>query len=224
MSPGKKTSAPAEAAPGLPMLRLAGRAVLVVGGDTAAAQAAETLARCGASVKLLGPELSARAKALVKAGTVQHQAREFAPRDVIGFFLAVAADEPVINGLVLESAREAGVLCASLDKPADGDVELLPSLPFGPVLLGAQSHHAPLAGALLECAAAALDEGAAEMAELMAKISGTLLSTSDGAYQKRIMRALLESDVAELLRQGKTAAAEAKALRIVGQTTRTLKS
>jgi uroporphyrin-III C-methyltransferase/precorrin-2 dehydrogenase/sirohydrochlorin ferrochelatase len=206
------------------MLRLAGRSVLVVGGDSAAAQAAETLARCGGSVKLLSPELSARAKALVKAGTVQHQSREFAPRDIIGFFLAVAADEPVVNGLVLESAREAGVLCASLDNPADSDVELLPALALGPVLLGAQSLHAPLAGALLERATAALDEGSAEMAELMAKISATLLSTSDGAYQKRIMRALLESDVAELLRQGKKSAAEAKALRIVGQTTRTLKS
>src|SRR5438034_1002926 len=70
LSTVKKTSAPAEAFPGLPMLRLAGRAVLVVGGDAAAAQAADVLVRCGASVKLLSPELSARAKALVKAGAV----------------------------------------------------------------------------------------------------------------------------------------------------------
>lgn len=223
MTPAKKTSAPVEALPGLPMLRLAARSVLVVGGDGAAAQVAETLARCGASVKLLSPEPGARAKALVKAGKVQHQSREFSPRDLIGIFLAVAADEPVVNGLVLEAARETGVLCASLENPADGDVELLPSLAVGPVLLGSQSLHAPLAAALLERAAGALDEGSAEMAELMAKISATLLSTSDGAYQKRIMRALLESDVAELLRKGQQPAAEAKALRIVGQTTRTLK-
>ena len=224
MSPVKKTSAPVEAAAGMPMLRLAGRPALVVGGDGAAAQAAELLARCGALVKLQSPEPCAAAKALIKAGKAQHQAREFSPRDLGGMFFVVAADEPVINGGVLRAARAAGVLCASLDDPVAGDILLLPAVACGPLLLAAHAPAEAVASIWLEKLSAGLGTDAAKMAELMARLAATLLATSDGAYQRRIMRALLESDVAELLRRGDKASAEAKALRIVGQTTRRLKS
>jgi precorrin-2 dehydrogenase/sirohydrochlorin ferrochelatase len=224
LTPAKKNAAPVEASPGLPMLRLAGRPALVVGGDEAAARAAETLVRCGALVKLLSPEPGGAAKALIKAGKAQHQAREFSPRDLGGMFFVVAADEPVINGGVLRAARAAGVLCASLEDPEAGDVRLLPTLACGPLLLAAHAPAEAVAAVWLEKLGAGLGPDAAELAELMARLAGSLLATSDGAYQARIMRALLDSDVAELLRRGEKAAAEAKALRIVGQTTRRLKS
>ncbi len=204
----------------LPVLRLRGKSVLVAGGGAEAALVAAGLLRAGAGVTLVAPELEAAAAALVKGGQARHHAREFSARDLEGIFLAVAADEPVVSGLVAEAARAAGVLFADLHHPDAGDIRLAPAVALGGATLAADAAAFALSAPLMRRAAAGLGPVANELITLIERVAGPLLAGAAPDYQARIFQSLLDSDLATLLQKGETAKAEAKALRIVGQTTR----
>ena len=71
---------------------LAGKKALVIGGGTVGLRRAEVLARFGAEVTVVSPALSREAE------RIRHIPRKYAPGDLEGAFLAVAAaDDPQVN-------------------------------------------------------------------------------------------------------------------------------
>ncbi len=204
----------------LPTLRLAGKPALVAGAGAKAAECARGLVALGAVVTVATPQPGTELRALISEGTVRHLNREFAPRDLSGCGVVVAADEPVINGALVAAARAAGIPCADALDPTAGDLELLPAAGLGPVALAARASAPALARLLSERAGAGMSP---EFFALVEKLTATLLATADDDYQRRIFTALLDSDAATLLVKGEGAKAEALALRIVGQTTRALR-
>ncbi len=93
-----------------------GRKVLVVGGGKIAQRRVKTLCRFDWRVKVVSPEAGEGIRALADAGRLDWEARCFAPDDLDGVFLAVAAtDDRKVNHMVGTLAQERGVFVSVAD-------------------------------------------------------------------------------------------------------------
>lgn len=89
---------------------------VVIGGGAVGLRRAEVLSRFGAEVTVVSPALSHTAEG------VRHVSRRYAPGDLKGAFLAVAAtDDPQVNDAVGREARQMGILFNRSDCPSDCD-------------------------------------------------------------------------------------------------------
>lgn len=99
-------------------VRLQGLPVLVVGGGDVAARKVALLSSCGALITVLAPRLGPELAAAVTEGRIRHTPGIFTPAALEDMRLVVAAtDDAAVNGLVAESARQAGMLVNVVDKP-----------------------------------------------------------------------------------------------------------
>ncbi len=95
---------------------LTGKKAVVIGGGAVGLRRAEVLARFGAEVTVVSPVLSHMAEG------VRHVPRKYAPGDLEGAFLAVAAtDDARVNETAGREARRLGVLFNRSDCPSDCD-------------------------------------------------------------------------------------------------------
>jgi len=114
-------------APYFPMFTdLTGRVCLVVGGGRIAEGRTRLLAAHGAVLRLVTPELSEGLTAMVARGEVAElRQRVFAPEDLDGVFLALAATNyREVNAQIAEQAHTRGILCNVADDPAACDVHI----------------------------------------------------------------------------------------------------
>jgi siroheme synthase-like protein len=95
-------------------LRLAGRAVVLVGGGRVAASKLEGLLRGGANVTVVAPEIRSE---LEREGVTLLK-REFEPSDLDGAWFAVAAATPAANRQVADAAEERRIFVNAVDDPA----------------------------------------------------------------------------------------------------------
>ena len=103
-------------------LKLDGRRCLVVGGGAIARPKIESLLRAQARVVVVAPDAQAEIATWAVDKKLEWANREFAPSDLAGAFLVVAAtNQKAVNHAVAEAARAAGVLCNSVDDPPDCD-------------------------------------------------------------------------------------------------------
>jgi precorrin-2 dehydrogenase/sirohydrochlorin ferrochelatase len=103
-------------------LKLDGRRCVVIGAGTIARPKIESLLRASAQVTVIAPDAHAEIEQWASNGRVEWHRREFAPEDLDGALLVVAATNvKAVNHSVAEAARAAGVLCNSVDDPPDCD-------------------------------------------------------------------------------------------------------
>ncbi|HVO18960.1 MAG TPA: uroporphyrinogen-III C-methyltransferase [Anaeromyxobacter sp.] len=95
-------------------LKLAGRRVLLVGGGSVAAGKLEGLLRAGADVRVVAPEIRSQ----IAGSGVRLERRPFAPADLDGAWLAVAAATPEVNREVAREAERRCVFVNAVDDPA----------------------------------------------------------------------------------------------------------
>ena len=87
-------------------LDLRGKPGVVVGGGRGAALKAEGLLRSGVRVTVIAPEIGPRMAELAVVGAVRLERRRFAPGDLVGAEIAIAAtDDPAVNEAVSAAAR-----------------------------------------------------------------------------------------------------------------------
>ena len=92
-------------------LNVRDRKCVVAGGGKIGTRKVETLLRAGASVCLVSPEASARARALAESGRITWIPEAIQEGHLHGALLAVAAtDDEGTNGRVVEAAKRIGVL------------------------------------------------------------------------------------------------------------------
>jgi siroheme synthase-like protein len=94
-------------------LRLAGRAVVLVGGGRVAATKLEGLLRAGAKVTVVAPEIRSE---LEREGVTLLR-REFEASDLDGAWFAVAAGTHAVNRQVAEAAEERRIFVNAVDDP-----------------------------------------------------------------------------------------------------------
>ncbi len=97
-------------------LKLFGRKVVLVGGGRVAAAKLESLVGTGAQLVVIAPEVRPE---LQRPG-ISIQRREFAPADLDGAWLAIAASSGEVNRQVAVAAEERRVFLNAVDDPDSG--------------------------------------------------------------------------------------------------------
>ena len=110
-------------APLFPMfLKLAGRPCLVVGAGRVAEPKIQSLADCGAVVRVVAPEATSVIAELAVRGTIDWKRRRFDASDLEGIFLVVAGTgSGEVNAAIHVEAQRRGILCNAVDDPANCD-------------------------------------------------------------------------------------------------------
>ena len=101
-------------------LKLDGRRVLVVGAGPVAASKLDALARAGADIVVVAPEIDSS----IAARGVRIERRPFAPADLDGAWFVVAAATPEVNADVAREAERRGVFVNAVDDPANATAYL----------------------------------------------------------------------------------------------------
>ena len=110
-------------------LDLTDRLVVVVGGGQVATERAAKLAAHGARVRVVSPALGEQLAAMAADGRVaEHRARAYAPGDLDGAVLVVAAtNDAAVNRRVRDDARAVGAEVNVADDP-EGSTAVIPAL------------------------------------------------------------------------------------------------
>ena len=98
--------------------RLDNKPVLLVGGGEVAERKARLLLDAGAHLTVVAPELDPELTELAANGSIEWLAGEFAPAQLTGKWLVVAAtDRREVNALVYQSANQARIFANVVDDP-----------------------------------------------------------------------------------------------------------
>jgi siroheme synthase-like protein len=97
-------------------LKLQDRLVVVVGGGAVAQGKIEGLLAAEARVRLVAPQVTPAIAAWIEQGKVNWRAKRFAPADLDGARLVIAATSaPGVNEVVFNEADARGILCNAVD-------------------------------------------------------------------------------------------------------------
>jgi siroheme synthase-like protein len=103
-------------------LKLTSRRCVVIGAGKIAAEKIHSLLQSEADVHVIAPEALTELKSLVAEGRISWEQRVFAPADVEGAFLIIAAtNTPSVNHHVYQTAVERNILCNAVDDPPNCD-------------------------------------------------------------------------------------------------------
>jgi len=199
-------------------LRVDDRLVLVVGGGNVALRKVEALLTCGARVRVVAPEACLELEALAEEGRIELCARLYAPEDLDGVFLAIAAtDSPAVNTAVSEDARARKILVNSVDRPDECDFITPASVRRGDLLIsiftGGKSPG--LSRRIRERIEEVIGPEYAEFVALLGALRpGVMAAYATEQERSRVWRRLLDSDVLALLRAGRAAEAWERAREI----------
>ncbi|MDX7785850.1 siroheme synthase CysG [Aeromonas caviae] len=98
--------------------RLDNKPVLLIGGGEVAERKARLLLDAGAQLTVVAPELDPELAELAANGSIEWLAGEFAPQQLAGKWLVVAAtDRREVNALVYQSANQARIFANVVDDP-----------------------------------------------------------------------------------------------------------
>ncbi|WP_429083130.1 siroheme synthase CysG [Aeromonas bivalvium] len=108
--------------------RLDNKPVLLVGGGEVAQRKARLLLDAGAQLTVVAPELDPELAELAANGSIEWLAGEFAPAQLTGKWLVVAAtDRREVNALVYQSANQARIFANLVDDPTRSSF-IMPSI------------------------------------------------------------------------------------------------
>jgi siroheme synthase-like protein len=97
-------------------VKLRDRLVVVVGGGVVAQGKIEGLFAAEAWVRVVAPQVTPAIAQWIAQGKVEWRAKEFAPADLDGAYLAIAATSaPGVNAAVFVEADTRGILCNAVD-------------------------------------------------------------------------------------------------------------
>ncbi len=118
------------------VLRIGGRRCVVVGGGAVGVRKVAALLAAGGDVVVVAPEADPALETLADQGALRLVRHPFAPANLDGAFLALAAtDDPRVNRAVADAARARGVLVNVADDPAACDFTVPATVRQGDVTL-----------------------------------------------------------------------------------------
>jgi siroheme synthase-like protein len=97
-------------------VKLRDRLVVVIGGGAIAEGKIEGLFAAEARIRVVAPEVTPGIAKWIAQGNVEWREKKFAPADLDGAFLAIAATSaPGVNAAVFSEAEARGILCNAVD-------------------------------------------------------------------------------------------------------------
>lgn len=201
-------------------LDLRGRSCLIIGGGAVAERKALTLLEAGADVTIISPVLSSKLRELSAAGKIAHRQKKFEEKDLSGEFLVVAAvNSPEVNIGVARACKDRHVL-VNVVAPPEESTFIVPSVVKRGDLLIAVSTSGVSPGLSRKIRKELESLYGPEYELLLEKLAAIrkLIQTniSDEEQRRKIFQAIIDSDVIELLRQGKTNEAQVRIDELAG--------
>jgi uroporphyrin-III C-methyltransferase/precorrin-2 dehydrogenase/sirohydrochlorin ferrochelatase len=103
-------------------LKLDGRPGLMVGAGNVALEKLNTLLSSGIQLRVIAPQIKAEIRQIAEEGKIEVIERTFAPDDLDGNFIVIAAtDDPAVNATVYRESVARGILVNSVDDPPHCD-------------------------------------------------------------------------------------------------------
>jgi precorrin-2 dehydrogenase / sirohydrochlorin ferrochelatase len=97
-------------------VKLKSRLVVVLGGGKVAEEKIPGLLSAGARLRLIAPSITPQIAEWVRFGKIEWLEKEFAPADLQGAFLVIAATSATgVNEAVFHEAEARGILCNAVD-------------------------------------------------------------------------------------------------------------
>jgi precorrin-2 dehydrogenase/sirohydrochlorin ferrochelatase len=185
-------------------LDIGDREVIVVGGGPVASRKCAGLIAAGARVTVVAPVLDATLATMAASGRLKHVAREYAPGDLAGAFLAFAATgNRDVNRAVAAEARARSILADITDAPELGSFISPAVLTRGELLITvATGGRSPALARKIrdELKSSFGPEYAAAIAILGAIREKLLTEAGNSAYNKKILNALVDRDLPSLVK------------------------
>jgi len=189
-------------------LKLEGRKCLVVGGGDIGLEKVEGLLACNGDVTLVAPDAIEPLRELASEGSISWQQREYAPSDLEGTFMVIAAtNDTDVNIGIYEDAEKRAMLANVVDVPPLCNFILPAIVRTGPLAIAISTAGASpaLAKRIRNQISDEYGEPYAKLAIMLNEVRGWAKGTLP-TYQDR--KAFFESivngepDPVELLRQG----------------------
>jgi precorrin-2 dehydrogenase/sirohydrochlorin ferrochelatase len=99
-------------------VKMEGRRCLVAGAGPVAEGKIEGLLAAGASIHVVSPQATQRIREWARDGLIEWSVRPFAPEDLSGVFLVIAATgSPSVHDEIYAEANQREVLCNAVDEP-----------------------------------------------------------------------------------------------------------
>jgi uroporphyrin-III C-methyltransferase/precorrin-2 dehydrogenase/sirohydrochlorin ferrochelatase len=185
---------------------------LVVGGGEVAARKCALLARAGARVTVLAPELGAALGAELAAGRIAHRAAQFRDADLEGFAVVIAAtSDDAVNRAVAAAARARRIPVNVVDQPALCSFIMPSIIERAPLTIAVSSGGAsPVLARLLRARLETLiPAGYGRLAALAGAFRDRVKARFRPSERRRFWERALQGPIAELVFSGRDAEARA---------------
>jgi len=191
---------------------------VVVGGGQVAARKVAAPRQAGARPLVISPALCAPLQRQAEAGEIETLPRAYQPGDLAGARLVIAAtDDPGTNEAVWREGQAAGCLVNVVDDPERCNFYVPATVRRGALTLSVSTggHSPALARRVRQALEGQFDAAYEPYVALLGELRPRVLAQVPAADRKRLWSALLDSDVLDLLRQGETGPARARAEEII---------
>jgi precorrin-2 dehydrogenase/sirohydrochlorin ferrochelatase len=203
-------------------LDLRERLCVVIGGGAIAERKTLSLIEAGADVTVISPSLTPKLLDLSASGKISHLKKNFEEQDLIGAFLAIAAtDSPLVNSVVARACKKKHVLVNVVAPPEESSFIVPSVIERGELLIAVSTSGA--SPALSKKIREELEKHYGPEYELLLNTltsirKKVLEEVIDERARKKIFQSIVDSDVIDLLRQGKTHEAELRMAELTGFT------
>lgn len=196
-------------------LDLARKRCVVVGGGRVAERKIRTLLEFQAAVTVVAPWVNSEIAELIREGKISHKVGEYESRDLEGATLVIGAtNDRTINSRISTDAENLGVLVNIVDDPALCNFILPSVLIRGDVVIGISTGGSSplLSKKIKKQIESVIGDEYGILAALMGRLRPEVKQTVEDEEERiQIWHRILDSDVLELIRQGRLADAEKRA-------------
>jgi len=202
-------------------LDLRDRLCLVFGGGSVAERKAISLLDAGAAVTIISPSLTPKLQALSGSGKIAHRKKEFDESDLAAeFIVAAATNSAEVNSRIARACKKRNMLVNVAVPPEEGNFVVPSVVERGELLIAISS--GGVSPALSKKIRQELETRyGPEYGTFLNMVAGirrrVISEVADERRRREIFQNIADSEVIELLRQGKTNEAEALLNRIAGQ-------
>jgi len=195
-------------------LDMRGRPCLVIGGGTVAERKTLTLLEAGAEITIVSPTLTLKLQELSRSGKITHRKKNYEEKDLSGEFIVIAAtDSPEVNSSAALACKNRHIL-VNVVVPPDESSFIVPSVVERGDLLIAVSTGGispALAKKIRQELEACYGTEYTHFLEKLAKVRKRVLEeVPDEQKRRSIFQAIVDSDVIDLLKQGRTHEADVR--------------
>ncbi|TLY51837.1 MAG: uroporphyrinogen-III C-methyltransferase [Gammaproteobacteria bacterium] len=199
---------------------LSGRAVLIVGGGSVAERKAALLLAAHARIDVVAQTMTPTLTQWASAGDVRHLAREFAPEQLDGHWLAIAAtDDAALNAQVASAANARRIFVNVVDAAALSTFHVPAIVDRAPLVIAISSGGtAPMLARLArERIESLIDHSWGALADLLARARARIRARWPRLEaRRRFYETVLRGPVAQLVQQQRHAEAQAALERMLG--------